>query len=149
MNEAPRPVSRSHRARLAKTLFPLAITLVLASVALSACAGSPFSSAKTAHACSDKVAQEVAFGKTVAGVWNCFDPNFQATLATNGLPTNDQAFVYPNSDATQLTYVGQHGDMVVYDVVVTANSKTVSVALIVWVDPDGLVKNLNASGYGF
>ena len=119
-------------------------------LALTACAANPFQKASSTHACADKVAQAITSGRSVSGSWNCLSPDFQNTLHAYGMD-GDGAFADSSLPPMTTTYIGQHGDVVVYHLVIASsgNHAAESLVLIIYVDKNGLVTNAGVGHAAF
>ena len=123
----------------------------LVALALTACAANPFASkANSSHTCADKVAQAITSAHSVSGSWACISPSFQNTLHSYGMD-GDGAFTDKSLPPITVTYIGQHGDVVVYHIVLasTATTPSESWVLIIWVDKNGLVTNAGVGHQAF
>lgn len=122
----------------------LALALVAAAVSLTACAGSPFSAAKTNHACGDKAAQAAISG-SVPGLWNCISPSLQSQLQQVGA-TGDHALV-GQAFASSYQYLGSTADGAAYELTLLPQAARSlgfhKASLFVWLDSNGKILGLN------
>ena len=137
MNEATRPVRRSHRGWVAAALAALSLALLV-----SGCGNPLGTNSGHNHACADKVALATT-GVTVPGMWKCISPDFQKTLNEYGM-NGDGAFGSSSPGVTvhPPQYVGYSQGIEEYTVSVDNGNGHGTAILGIYVNPQGLATNV-------